>query len=204
LDDWQLDSDLRTAEQLVSHFGPSRRPGSPPDADSAASPETLDYVKTWHTHASHNIPEPPSGLQRIPRRRHPEHGWLSWTLLSVGIMSFVCGAVLSGLSFVAGHAELWNVGLPLVLAGQAGLLLGLIFQLEGLWQTSRQTSQTLDELDSRLDHLSHTTTAMGAPPSSAARSFYTHMAEGASPQRLLSDLKGQLDMLAMKMSQDAR
>ena len=116
-------------------------------------------------------------------------------------MTFVCGAVLSGLSFAAGQGELWNVGLPMVLTGQAALLLGLVFQLEGLWQSNRQTTRTLDELDSQLSDLRHTTRLLHTTHSSAAQSFYVHMAEGASPQLLLADLKGQIDMLAVKMSQ---
>jgi hypothetical protein len=119
-------------------------------------------------------------------------------------MTFVCGAVLSGLSFVSGHGELWSVGLPLVLAGQAGLLLGLMFQLDGLWQSNRETSETLDELDSQISDLKKTANLLSTTHSSAAKSFYAHMAEGASPQLLLADLKGQLDMLAVKMSHERR
>jgi hypothetical protein len=32
--------------------------------------------------------------------------------------------------------------------------------------------------------------------------FYSHLADGASPQLLLTDLKSQLDLLAMKMARE--
>lgn len=88
----------------------------------------------------------------------------------------------------------------MVLAGQAGLLLGLVFQLDGLWRNHRQQDKTLGGLESRLKELRRTTAMLGTTHSSAAQAFYSHMAEGAHPELLLADLKGQLDLLAVKMS----
>jgi hypothetical protein len=42
---------------------------------------------------------------------------------------------------------------------------------------------------------------MSVTHSAPAQSFYAHMAGGASPQLLLADLKGQLDLLAVRMSE---
>jgi hypothetical protein len=111
---------------------------------------------------------------------------------------------LSGLSFLAGHGELWNVGLPLVLSGQAALLLGLVLQLDGLWQSNRETSETLDELDSQISDLKQTARLLSSSHGPANKSFYAHMAEGASPHRLLADLQGQLDILAVEISRERR
>lgn len=202
LDDWQLTEDLETAEQLVSTMhmsGPSPAAVQPPPA---MTQDTLRQVAQWHAHSRHKIPDPPRDPHRYPLHGRRKRRWFAWTFLSLGLMTFVCGTVLSGLSFATGHETLWNIGLPLVLAGQAGLLLGLIFQLEGLWHTNHDTSETLDALGSQLNDLEHTTKLMSSTHSSAAQSFYVHMAEGASPQLLLADLKGQLDMLAMKMSEN--
>lgn len=201
LDDWQLDEDLRTAERLASKPPMPKSGVAGQQMGLGATATSLDDVATWQAHPRHHAHElvhPHRTRQSSP----PNRGWVAWTFLSLGIMTFVCGAVLSGLSFVAGHGELWTVGLPLVLSGQAGLLLGLVFQLDGLSQTNRENSETLDDLDSRLSDLKQTTSLLSTTHNSAARSFYAHMADGASPQLLLADLKGQLDMLAVKMSQE--
>jgi len=137
------------------------------------------------------------------RRRRERKGAapvVAWLSLSLGLMAFVCGAVLVGWSFFAGRGDLWNLGLPLALVGQAGLLIGVIFQMDFLWQSSRATADTLSELDDNLDELRHTTSMLGTTHSSAAQSFYAHMAGGASPEMMLADLKGQLDMLAVNLN----
>jgi hypothetical protein len=46
----------------------------------------------------------------------------------------------------------------------------------------------------------HATTLLTTTKNASAQSFYAHMAEGASPQLLLADLKGQLDLLAQQMA----
>lgn len=125
-------------------------------------------------------------------------------MLSLGLMTFVCGGVLLGWSLLSGRGELWSLGLPLILAGQASLIVGLVFQLDGLSQSNRETSQTLEELDDQLHDLQHATTMLGTTHSGGARSFYAHMAEGASPQMLLTDLKGQMDLLAVRLAQAQR
>lgn len=119
-------------------------------------------------------------------------------------MCLACGGVLLGWSLVTGRSELWNLGLPLALLGQAGLLVGLVLQLENLWQSNRETTHTLDELDEQLLELRHATTLLTTTHSTSAQSFYTHLAEGASPQLMLADLKGQLDLLAVKMAKVSR
>jgi hypothetical protein len=95
---------------------------------------------------------------------------------------------------------LWPIGLPLALIGQAGLIIGLVLQLDGLWQSNRQTAETLSELDGELSRVRHATTLLTTTKNASAQSFYAHMAEGASPQLLLADLKGQLDLLAQQMA----
>lgn len=130
--------------------------------------------------------------------------FLAWTMLSIGLMTFVCGAVLLGWSFVEGRANLWSIGMPLSLGGQAIILIGLLFQLENIWESNRDTTSTLDELDEQLHDLRHATSLLSTTRSGHAQSFYAHMAEGASPNILLADLKGQLDMLSTKLANEKR
>ncbi len=143
---------------------------------------------------------------KLPRRhkrraRPPGRGsLLAWTVLSLGLMAFACGAVLLAWSFVAHRPQLWNLGMPITVGGQVGLLLGLVLQLERIWQNSRYAARKLDEVDSQLHHLERATTMLNVTHSSAAQAFYAHMADDADPQMLLADLKGQLDLLARSMS----
>ena len=108
-------------------------------------------------------------------------------------MALACGGVLIAWSLIAGRDDLWSIGLPLAVVGQGGLVIGLLLQLDGLWQSSKKTEETLTQLDCKLHDLAHTTTMLGTTRSTPAQSFYVHMAEGASPHLLLADLKGQLD-----------
>ena len=125
-------------------------------------------------------------------------------MLALGLALFACGAVLLGWSFAAGRSDLWPIGLPLALGGQAGLIVGLVLQLEGLWQSNRRTEKTLGDLDDELGRVRHATTLLSTSKSASGQSFYAHMAEGASPQLLLADLKGQLDLLAQQMASGRR
>ena len=125
---------------------------------------------------------------------------LAWTMLAVGMATFVCGAVLLGWSLMDGYAHLWNLGMPITLAGQLGMLVGLVLQLERLWQTNHHTTEKLNAVDGRLDDLRQTTQMLSTTHGSASHAFYAHLSEGASPQLLLTDLKSQLDLLAQRMS----
>jgi hypothetical protein len=124
-------------------------------------------------------------------------GILTWTALSLGSVALVCGGILLGWSTIAGRVELWNLGLPIAAGGQIALLLGLVLQLDRIWHDNRHTAAKLDE---DLSDLKKTTKLLGTAqgPSSA---FYTHLTGGANTHILLSDLKSQLDLLAIKISE---
>ena len=104
--------------------------------------------------------------------------FVSWSLLSLGLMAFVFGAVLLTWSFLTDRVDLWRLGMPFTLGGQAGLILGLVFQLDGIWRTSRVSDQTLAELDQQVSELRHATALLTTSKSATAQSFYLHMAEG--------------------------
>lgn len=194
-DDWRLEEDLRKVNRIIRQM---RAAGQ-----SEQQPAQENAFATPIATTSHAAPAAvtPSATRNPPKRRS---SFFSWALLSTGLMTFVCGGVLLGWSFAAGRGDLWSLGMPLTLAGQAGLILGLVLQLEGLWQSNRDTNKTLDELDEQLNDLRHTTTMLGTTHSSGARSFYAHLAEGANPQMLLADLKGQMDLLAQQIAQTRR
>ena len=187
LDDWELEEALQHAERLVHRFDEL-------DVTSTPTGETLPFRQRID-----------SGRPRLPAARHPDKlrgsgsSLLAWSVLSIGMMIFVCGGVLLGWSLATGRTELWNLGMPLTIGSQALLVIGLVLQLEHLWQNNRATRETLHDLDEQLDDLRHATTMLTATKTGAAQSFYAHLAEGASPQLLLADLKGQLDLLASRL-----
>ena len=201
LDNWDDDEDLRAASDTIRRYkssgvvgreinGRQLRIDTGPNAPGAASPQNAE----------------PLAASQAPLRGASQptssQAWLSWTLICLGIMAFTFGAVLAGWSLIANRPDLWSIGLPTVLGGQAVLLLGLIFQLEGLWHTHRRTHRVLDDLDERMAELKRATTLMTTAYNTPSQSFYTHMADGATPQMLLADLKGQLDLIALKMANE--
>jgi hypothetical protein len=126
-------------------------------------------------------------------------GMLIWIALSLGTAALVCGGMLLGWSIIAGRNELWKMGLPIAAGGQIGLLIGLVLQLDRLWHDNHNTVSKLDEVDEKLHDLKTTTSLLGTAHGPSSTAFYTHLAGGANTQLLLSDLKGQLDMLAIKI-----
>lgn len=128
---------------------------------------------------------------------------LTWTVLSLGLMAFVCGGVLLGWSMVTGRQDLWTLGMPIALGGQIVLIVGLILQLDHLWHDNRDTAAKLDHVDERLHHLK-TTTLLGRKQGSLAGALCCDPAEDVRPRLLLADLKSQLDQLAAKIAQEVQ
>lgn len=188
-EDWQLEAELRYVERLAQAWKDA------PPAESVAFPN-----ENLQGFAESERPARETASDADATGHKPRFAGLAWGALSVGVMSFVCGGVLLAWSAIAGRSELWSIGLPITLFGQAGLILGLVLQLESLWQTNRATSQTLSALDGELHELRHSTTLLTQSRSTPSQSFYLHLAEGASPHLLLADLKGQLDLLSDQMS----
>lgn len=187
LDDWSLDADLAAVTRMMQTL----RVDPQAKAPRASTPQAS--AATWR------MPEP--APQRVVTASAKRNSYLAWPVLMLGMMSFCGGAVLLGWSYIANHPVLWNYGLPAVLAGQALFVLGLVMQLDGLWQNNRDTRQALDELDRELADLRHATSVLTTTHTPAGQSFYAHMAEGASPHLLLADVKGQLDVIAMRLAQ---
>ncbi len=196
LDDWSLDADLAAVTRLMQSLKLEHAyvPQPPPPPAEKHSSRRDSY---HDLHAPQLLAGPHFRAARSPKRSN----WLTWPALMTGMMGFTCGAVLLTWSFLTGRGDLWAYGMPTILAGQALLVLGLVLQLEGLWQNNRETRDSLRDLDKELAELRHATTLLTSSQSGAGQSFYAHMAEGASPNLLLADVKGQLDLLAARLAQ---
>ena len=135
-------------------------------------------------------------------RRGSVSGVLAWSVFALGIASSACGGILLGWSLATGRQELWNVGLPIAIVGQIALLAGLVLQINRLWRDNRAAASKLDDVDEQLHELKTTTMLLSTSQGPASATFYSHLAGGAGPQLLLTDLKSQLDLLAMKIAQE--
>ena len=209
-DDWELDDQLRHIERVLGTAkGHGRRSQRVLRRERSRIEPAHAAVPPWHvaapaaavTAASSAAPARPA-RSRAPAEA-AEGGVilpaLVWLALSLGTMAFVCGGILLGWSLCTGRQELWTLGLPVAVGGQIALLVGLLLQLDRLWHHSRSAAAKLDVVDEQLHELKTTTTLLGTGHGPSA-AFYSHLADGAGPQLLLSDLKSQLDLLALKMS----
>lgn len=197
-DDWALEAELRGVERLVRAL----QPGGSTTLQPTAIDQPHRQQAGWHVATSESTAAADE-KRRAAQGADPSRSALQLAALSslaVGLALFACGAVLLGWSLIGKRPDLWPVGMPLALVGQAGLILGLILQLDGLWHSNRKTAEALDELDGELMRVRQATTLLSTSRSSGAQTFYAHLAEGASPQLLLADLKGQLDLLAQQMA----
>ena len=161
-------------------------------------------VPAWHVpmarkrRANRKVPtSKPSATQPTARGTG-----IVWVALSLGTMALVCGGILLGWSTFAGRQELWSIGLPIALFGQIGLVVGLILQLERMWNDSRRSAEKLETVDRQLGDLKNTTAMLGTTHNGPSTAFYSHLVDGASPRILLTDLKSQLDLLAIKMGDE--
>jgi hypothetical protein len=201
-DGWELDEQLRHVEHVLGTE--KERKGRAEAAyrrELARIDQSHAAVPAWHAPA----------VEKPAKRRSaaaagdegPEGGrttsFLVWLALSLGTMAFACGGILLGWSLVAGRGDLWNAGLPVALGGQIALLIGLLLKLDCLWHDNRRAAAKLDVVDEQLHELKTTTALLGTGQGTPA-AFYSHLAGGANPQLLLTDLKSQLDLLAMKIS----
>lgn len=185
-DDWQWDEQISAAERLLKAYRPGGNDGS------AWMPST-------------SVGADATRANRGPSTNHhdeskPQGSWLAWGFLLAGTTALVCGGVLAGWSYFGARAALWNLGLPVLLGGQASLLLGIVLQVERMWRNGRLAAQRLAEVDRELVDLHQTTTLLGNTYGGGSSTFFAHLAEGASPHLLMADLKGQMDLLAMKVS----
>lgn len=198
LKDWRIDADLRTADELarrsgISHMLPTEQPRNRSTDNGARF-----RIDQAHFGEQSTVGKPVERRVELAPVRSP---WFSWLALGSGITTVVCGAILVAWSLLRARPELWNIGLPLVLAGQGALVLGLILQLDGMWQTQKVTRHVLNDLDQQIEGLRQSANLLHASQPVSSSKFYSHLSDGAGPQILLADLKGQLDLLALRLSE---
>ncbi len=192
-EDWELDQNLRSLE---ARFGPwQRRHAAHAEPQASRQPQ-------WRFDAPHmSIPRPQTARRRRRADRPARRSSLvAHSVVWLGLLTLVAGGGVLGWSLSEGRPDLWNLGLTIAAGGGGVFLVGLVWQLERIWRNSRFAVQKLRQLDSQIRQLEHTTSMLGVTHGSASQAFYSHMADGANPNLLLADLKGQIDMLAMNFA----
>ena len=134
---------------------------------------------------------------RLPRKSRRT----LWPLATFGLILFGVGTSLLAASTFGDFPLLWDWGMPLTLAGQAGVLLGVVLYLDRIGRTGQTAVERLEQVDDHIQGLEDTTRMLSTTHSTPSQAFYSHFAAGADPKILLTDVKGQLDLLAQRMSQ---
>jgi len=198
-DGWELDEQLRHVERVLAGGKGCGRPVTAAYQQEVARLDPPhDGPSARHLPPAH---KPTCTSKPKTAKSHPVLATLTWAALSLGTMTFACGGMLVGWSVVSGRSELWTVGMPVALCGQIALLVGLILQLDRLWHDRRHAAAKLNHVDEQLRRLQTAATMLSTGHGSHAGAFYSHLADGAGPELLLSDLKSQLDLLALKIGQ---
>jgi hypothetical protein len=200
-DNWELDDQLMHIGQVLQVDKAQNR-----GREKAYQHEVARLDPAHNAMGSRHVPPTPALRGRKSKSRGTDGGGsflsaLIWMVLSLGTAALVCGGMLLGWSLIAGRNELWNIGLPIAAGGQIALLIGLVLQLDRFWHDNHHTVSKLDEVDEKLHDLKTTAALLDTVHGPSSTAFYTHLAGGANSQLLLSDLKSQLDILAMKIGE---
>jgi hypothetical protein len=143
----------------------------------------------------------PAANATLPSRRAEGSQIIAWLIVTLGVLTL--GAAVAQIAWSLSSKAIvnWNLALGLALGGQGLLIFGLILVVSRLWRHSRYAAGKLQDVHARLGQLQHTAevlTTMRA--GGGAPAFYAELARGANPHMLLTNLKGQLDQLATRLS----
>jgi hypothetical protein len=193
-DNWQLRRRTRELGRKLRHDPTGmRRRVDPPQgmfatlADQTASPivDPGSQVRQKYTTPA---PKPEAGQ------------FVAWLVTLLGIAALTGGLGLLGWTLARGIGQYWSHGLALTLAGQGILIFGLVLVVTRLWRNSRYATGKLHEVHMELGQLQRTADAISAMRTGGSPAFYGELVRGASPQMLLTNLKGQLDQLAARLN----
>lgn len=134
---------------------------------------------------------------RAPRRSQGGQV-IAWLIVMAGALALCGGIGAIAWCLSTGRGQFWNLSLGLTLAGQGILILGLVLVVVRLWRNTRFATSKLQDVHTRLGQLQRTAEAL-ATNRGGSPAFYAELARGATPQILLSNLKGQIDQLATRL-----
>jgi len=204
-DDWSARQRVRSLARELKRPGIIPRPSTPiiesgrhrfePPQDLFAAVEAATSPS-----AAPAMPRHPASAPQSSRRAEGSQ-IIAWLIVMLGVLALAAGVAQIAWSFSANAVVNWNLALGLALGGQGLLIFGLILVVSRLWRHSRYAAGKLQDVHARLGQLQHTAevlTTMRA--GGGAPAFYAELARGANPHMLLTNLKGQLDQLATRLS----
>jgi hypothetical protein len=199
-DDWEMQQRLQHIDRILNrNHDRSGRPQPEHEGAFARLDPPHELPSSGHLPAAAERTAP---LPAKKQSAGPGDALLAvavWLALSLGITALMCGGILLGWSVLGGRTELWSIGMPIAVVGQIALVLGLILQLDRIWHNHLSTAEKLTDVGRQIHDLKAATAMLGTTHCSPASAFYAHYSGGANPQMLLADLKGQLDLLAVKL-----
>jgi hypothetical protein len=200
--DWQATQRVRRLNRELQRpalGGPSAI-ATPLGARRLDPPQSLhDQFESVAAPASISRKPESGGRQSAASRRGTPSQVAAWLIIVAGAIVLAAGIGLIVWSLANGQMRYWNLALGLALGGQGTLIFGLVLVVARLWRNSRHASTKLQDVQTRLAQLQHTADALTGMRSGGAPAFYADLVRGASPQMLVSNLKGQLDRLATRV-----
>jgi hypothetical protein len=137
-EDWRLAQQMRWVRRLAAApAGPTRR--------ACWDPQHVVGYDTAHRARSEAPPaavesavaDPASG----PAPRAPIRGaGLAWLVLATGVAATACGGLLVARGLFADRFDLWSTGVPLMVAGQLALVIGLAVRLATVTRATQPTA----------------------------------------------------------------
>jgi len=137
------------------------------------------------------------------RQPMPVISQIAWAAIALGVGAFVCGAILVGWSLFGSRPELWDLGLPIALGGQAALVVGLLLQL-GRADDDDEEDVAREEINALYQQFDAMQASQRLASTSATHSYYADPGFSSTPDAKLAELKGQLDSLAVRMQEPRR
>jgi hypothetical protein len=136
-EDWALEAEVRGVQRLLSALKAR--------VDASAEPVRVHFPELAVSRQAVDGPPPDESreieeIEEIVASPAGRGHSAAWVILSLGLAVFACGAVLLTWSQLGQREDLWPIGLPLTILGQAGLVLGVVLQLESLMGTARSSA----------------------------------------------------------------
>jgi hypothetical protein len=197
-DDWEMDERLRHIDRLLNRNRSSWREPEREGAFARLDPPH-EMPTAGHAPAVAATTVPVSAKKQSAKPGDVVLAVAVWLAVSLGITALMCGGILLAWSVLGKRPELWSIGMPIAVVGQIAMVLGLILQLDRIWHNHLHTAEELHDVGQQIHDLKAATAMLSTTHASPATAFYAHYSGGANPQMLLTDLKGQLDLLAVKL-----
>lgn len=147
LDMSHLRENLRAVDRLLESLTLSTLPSEPLPSQEVRPKAQVRQVKRtrpteMHGAAKEEVPPSPAPASD----ELPAINWLVGGVLGTGTVTLCGGALLSLASMIRDLPLAWNLGLPSLLLGQAGVIVGLVLYADSLATREEELSEQLAKL----------------------------------------------------------